>query len=201
MIVPRFLPLWHVFAYGGNYPVEMLAMREMWRHCFPTEHDHGLAPRDQFCFPSPSPRSGRVLAGPFHSRSRVWNRPAGQFRKSFASHVIAVDSAAITTNPRGNHLCANRLSSSLFSRPLWRAACRILPRAVRRVPLRGSSSRMRPMATCLPVPSSAALPGLPPAASISACRPATDLTACGRLQPTTRTIRASRPGGPLLFAA
>jgi hypothetical protein len=60
----------------------------------------------------------------------------------------------------------------------------------------------------LPVPQSAVSPALQPAGSNSACRPAiraterlTGRAAFGRIKTNDRTIRTTRPGGPLLFAS
>ena len=199
MNAPTAVQVWRASADGNVAAAETFAMRRIRRHCFETERDLGLAPRDQFCFPSPSPRSGHPLAGPFPCPARVWNRLADHLRIRFELRGISVKSAAITTNQQGSHTCGNRLSSLLFSPPRSRAACRIQRRVPRPVPLLASSLLTQPTATCLPALSSAALRALQLAASISACRPATDLTAFGRLNPSTRTIRASRPGGPLLF--
>ena len=201
MNAPTSLQVWRASACGAVAATETFAMPNIHRHCFRTEHGLSLAPRDQFCFLFPSPRSGRALAGPSSCPGRVWNRLADRLRNCFELLGFTVEPAAITTNQRGCHTCGNRLSSSPFSQLLLLAACRTLHRVARLVPQRVSSLLTQPTATCLPALSSAALRVLQPAASISVCRPATDLTAFGRTTPKTRTIRASRPGGPLLFAA
>ena len=204
MNAPIFPPNWHCFAQAPIAPAETFVMAGIGGHCFQTGHEQvGRGPRSQCCFPYPSPRSGRSLAGPPLRGGRVGNRLLPNLRNHFQSGDIAVESAAITTKPRGSHTCGNRLSSSLFSPPHWQAACRTLHRAARRVLRRVSSLLTRPTATCLPALSWAALRALQPAASMSGSAPATDryLTAFGRMNPSTRTIRADRPGGPLFFAA
>lgn len=203
MNAPTAMQAWRASAYSSVAATETIAIPKIQKHCFFTEHDLGLAPLDQFCFPSPSPRSGHPLAGPSPCPGKVWNRLADRPRNRFEMRGIAVESVEITTNQQGSHTCANRLSSSPSFPPLLPAACRTLHRVAQLVLLRVSSSRMQPTATCLPGQSSAALRALQPAASKSASGPATDpdLTAFGRLNSSTRTIRANRPGGPLLFAA
>ena len=204
MNAPIFSPIWHCSAQVVKSQPETFAMHGIGRHCFQTGHAAvGRVPRSQCCFPSPSQRSGQSLVGPTPLGGRVGNRLLPNLRNLFQSGDIAVESAAITTKPRGSTQCASRLSFSHFSPPLWLAACRTLRRAARLVPLRASSLLTRPMATCLPALSWAALRVLQPAASMSASAPATDrqITAFGRPNPSTRTIRANCPGGPLLFAA
>lgn len=129
-------------------------------------------------------------------------------KNCFESGVIAVKSAAITTNERGSSPCAIRLSSSLSFPRLSLAACRIPHRAglPARLPVPLSPTRL--MRTLSPVPPSAVWPVRPPAGSKSVCRPATratdpypDLSAFGRSKPPAKTIRANRPGGLLLSRA
>ena len=204
MIAPVIPRNWQAFAHRRFGVLLLFAMVHSDRHCFHVRHrqpSHDL--RTGRTTPSPSLRSGPSQAGPsLYPRGAIADC-AGLAKICFESVEIAVESAAITTNQRGSIQCASRLSFSSFSPPRWPAACRIPPHAGLRVPLRVPSSPMPPKVTSLRAPSSAVLPVPHPAGSNSACRPAapaTDLTAFGRAKPTARTIRANRPGGPLLFA-
>ena len=183
------------------------AMKATARHCFCAgqgQPSHDL--RSQRYYPSPSLRSGPSQAGPILfggvAPSLIRSGSSGN-KICFEMRDIAVESAAITTNSRGSILCASRLSSSPFFPRPWPAACRTRRRAAWPARRQALWSPMRPTATCLPGPSLADLPVSRPAASRLACRPvtrATDTAASGRFTPRSRTIRASRPGGPFLCA-
>ncbi len=204
---PTCAAIWHGFAQARGGVLKSFAMGVVARHCFLAEAwspSHDL--RSLRCYPSPSLRSGPSQAGPFLvRRARCFFAWLG--KNCFETCDIAVESLAITTNQRGSLPCAYRLSLSLFFPPRLPDACRTPPRGGLRVLRRVSSSLMRRTATCLQGPSSVALRVSQPAASRSACRPATRATerpiewaACGRFDVTSRTIRASRPGGPFLCA-
>lgn len=195
-------PFWHGFAHGLGVVCKAFAMTWQARHCFRAgQWQSGHGTRSQRCYPSPSLRSGPSQAGPILMRiaSVPGDDCVGHNRNCFQIRDVAVESAAITTNQRGSTPCASRLSSLLFFPRPWPAACRTRRRAAwpaRRL------ARLSPTLwtkTCWPVRRLAGWLVLPPAASSLACRPATratDVTAFGRVQPTTRTIRADRPGGP-----
>ena len=198
--------VWQGSAQARADVLVAFAMKMAARHCFrASQGQPGHDLRSQCCYPSPSLRSGPSQAGPilFGGVAPSLIRAATSGSKiCFEMRDIAVESAAITTNSRGSTLCASRLSSSPFFPRPWPAACRTPRRAAWPVQRQALSSPMRPTATCLPAPSSAALPVSRPAASRSACRPvtrATDTAACGRSAPHSRTIRASRPGGPFFL--
>ncbi len=194
------------FAQGPWPAANGFAMAGAARHCadvgrwMPSRGVYGSARKT----PSPSLRSGLFQAGP-----RLWagHCPgiASRVKNCFEIRDIAVESGAITTNSRGSFPCASRLSSSpYFSRPSP-AACRTPRRAGWPVPPLAPWSLTQPRVTFLPAQSSAGLPVSRPAGSRSACRLATpaterlnDRSACGRTQLTKGTIRADRPGGPLL---
>ena len=204
MKTPMPPPVWQGSAQTREAPIWRIENKGTGAHCFRTGYDPtGCCPRIQCCFPTPSPRSGRPMAGPTPSVRRVGNPLPRHVRKHFQKCDIAVKSAAITTNQRGSLTCGNRYSSSLFSPPHWPAACRTLHRAEWLVPQQALWSPMRLTKTCLPVPRLAALQASQHAASKSASGPATDafLTAFGRFTPLARTIRAGCPGGSLRFAA
>jgi hypothetical protein len=196
---------WHGFAQTEAGVFIGFAMPQVARHCFCAglrQQSHDL--RSQRCYPSPSLRSGPSQAGPSLVRMLGHADCVSWIKNCFETRDIAVESASITTNQRGSNPCASRLSSSPFFPPRLRAVCRIPPRVAWPVLRPVRLSLMRLMKTSLPVPLWADWPELPHAASKSACRPATtatDLTAFGRAEPTARTIRATRPGGPFLFAS
>jgi hypothetical protein len=202
MNAPTAHVIWQAFAQDAARVSDVFAMAGAARHCFKVgQGEHSCSRRNYSNTPTPSLRSGPSQAGPFPFAGRGADCVRG-VKFCFEIADIAVESAAITTNHRGSHPCASRLSFSHFSLRRWPVACRTPRRAGLRVPLRAPSLPMPPRVTCLPVPSSAALQALRPAASNLACRPvtrATDLAAFGRFLPTARTIRANRPGGPLLL--
>jgi hypothetical protein len=199
---PTHHPVWHGFAQGRGGVFMGFAMEPMARHCFRAgQRLSSPDVRSQRCYPSPSLRSGPSQAGPFLVCG-VGQVCARDVRNCFEMPAIAVESAAITTNQRGSTKCRSRLSSSLFSPCRSPVACRTRLRAGQLVLRPVSLSPTRPTATCLRVRSLAVSQVWPPAASSLACRPATrvtNLTAFGRVQPTTRTIRADCPGGPFAF--
>jgi hypothetical protein len=204
---PTSLRFWQAFAQGAADVFNAFAMMGIGRHCFRAGHwqqAHDL--RSHRCYPSPSLRSGPSQAGP----SLVWMQGladcAGWMRNCLEIRVVAIESGAITTNQRGSSPCASRLSCSLFFPRRWPVVCRTLHRAAWpvRSPVRPSLTRWTKTSSLVPL--WAALPEPQPAASSLACRPATraterltELAACGRAEPIKRTIRADRPGGPLLF--
>lgn len=198
------LPLnWHGFAHRRGAVFVAFAMGSAALHCFLAglwHSSHGAC--SQRCYPSPSLRSGPSQAGPILVGGPVAAAGARRVKKGFEIRDIAVDSGAITTNLRGSSPCASRLSSLLFfPRPL-RAACRIRPRAGWLVQRLARLSPMRWTKTCWPAPPWAVWRVSPPAELKWACRPATpaiELAASGRFEPTRRTIRAARPGGPFAF--
>jgi hypothetical protein len=204
---PRSLLIWQAFAQGLGDVFTAFAMQSAARHCFCAGHrqlGHDL--RSHRCYPSPSLRSGPSQAGPTLVCQGTDHDCARRIKNCFESRDIAVESAAITTNKRGSFPCASRLSSSLFSRRPWRAACRTPHRAVWPVPSRARQLPMHSMKTSSRAPLWAGWLVQPPVASSWACRPAprateplTDRAAYGRIKPTARTTRASRLGGPLLF--
>ena len=202
MNLPTPHPLWHGFAHGLGVVFRTFAMGRLSRHCFSAGQGlSGHGARSQRCYPSPSLRSGPSQAGPILMRGPS-DDCAGRLRNCFQIRDVALESGAITTNHRGSIPCASRLSSSLFSLPLWPAACRTRRRAAWLARRLAPWSPMRWMKTCWPGPLWAAWPALQPVASSWACRPATqatDLAAYGRFQLTRGTIRAARPGGPFAF--
>jgi len=205
---PTRICIWQAFAQAREAFVGLFAMNGESDHCFRAGYGKIIVgPRSPGCFRSPSLRSGRSLAGPTLLSGRVGDGCASNIKNCFEIPVIAVKSAAITTNLRGSSKCGNRLFSSPFFRPRWPAACRTPRRAASLVPLRAHWWPMRWTKTWWPVRHLVAWQVLPPAASSLACRPATratepraDRAAFGRAEPTRRTIRADRPGGPLSFA-
>ena len=193
---------WHGFAHGPGVVCKAFAMTWQERHCFfAGQWQSGHGTRSQRCYPSPSLRSGPSQAGPIlmHLASVPGDDCVGRLRNCFQIRDVAVESVAITTNQRGSTPCASRLSSlPFFPRPLP-VACRTPQRAAWPARRQARLSPMRWTKTCWLVRRLAGWLVLPPAASNLACRPATratDVTACGRVRPTTRTIRADRPGGP-----
>jgi hypothetical protein len=205
MKLPTPLPFWRAFAQLQASVFIRFAMAPSAGHCFQASQrqpSHDL--RSRRCYPSPSLRSGPSQAGPILISGRVDADRLRGVKNCFETCDITVESEPITTNLRGSTKCRSRLSSSPFSPCPSPAACRIPLRAASLVQLQVRLSPTRWMKICSPVPRSAALRALPPAALNSACRPATratDLTAFGRTQPISRTIRANRPGGPLFFAS
>lgn len=199
-------PVWHGFAQARDGVFRTFAMTSAAGHCFCA----GLRQpcpdlRSQRCYPSPSLRSGPSQAGPFLVCGSGHDCASGM-RNCFEMPAIAVESAAITTNPRGSSKCRSRLSSSLFFPRPWPVACRTPRRAAWPVRRLAHLSPMRWTKTCWPGQPLAAWPVLPPAASRSACRPATRATerlteraAFGRALSTTGTIRDALPGGPFAF--
>ncbi len=213
MNAPIIVPCWQAFAKTAAVVSSTFAMIQMPRHCCDVgQRQHSLGPRSDDPSLTPSLRSGPSKAGP------TFRQPAlGAGRKGadcadrakicFEIRDIAVESVAITTNQRGSLSCANRLSFSPFFPCRWPAACRTPRRAGLPVPLQARLSPTHSMKTSSRVQRLVALPVLQPAGSKSACRPATRATdplaylaAFGRTTPPIRTIRASRPGGPLHFA-
>ncbi len=200
--------IWRGFAQAVPAVRIGFAIGSSGRHCFfagQSTQRCGLS--SNACTPHPSLRSGSSQAGPVLTGTFPQPIGAGCVKSAriyFESRRIAVESVAITTNQRGSSKCASRLSSLPFSPSRSPVACRTRRRAALLVPLRALPSQMRWMKTWLPVQPSARLPVQPPAGSSWACRPAalpTELTACGRAEPHSRTIRASRPGGPFSFCA
>jgi hypothetical protein len=214
MNAPIIARRWQAFAKATPMVSGAFAMVKTLGHCREMgQGQHSPGPCSDDPSLTPFLRSGPSQAGPIFEkwRLRAGQRGAvGAGRVNFCFEIadIAVESRAITTNQRGSLPCASRLSFSSFSRCRWPVACRTLHRAVLPVPLRAplwptlsmkTSSRVLPL-VALPVP--------PPAGSSLACRPATratdrhlDPAAFGRAKPTARTIRASRPGGPLRFTS
>ena len=196
-------PFWRAFAQGCAGVFITFAMVASAIHCFRVglrQSSHDL--RSLRCYPSPSLRSGPSQAGPILMFGPCNAGCVTGVKNRFQIRDLAVESGAITTNLRGSSKCRSRLSSSPFFPPRWPVACRTLHRAVWQVRPQAPLSRTRPRMTCLPVRLSAVLPVSQPVASSWACRPATratDLTAFGRITPTPRTIRDTRPGGPFAF--
>jgi hypothetical protein len=196
---------WQAFAHQWATVANGFAIASTGLHCFSAglrRLCHDL--RKPTCYPSPSLRSGPSQAGPILKLRRVNADCVRAARFCFESPRITVESRAITTNQRGSYTCASRFSCSPFLSFRWPVACRIPPRAAWPVPLPVLPSRMRWTKTWLPVRRLAVLPAQQPAVSSWACRPAgrpTDLTASGRAEPSSRTIRAIRPGGPFAFCA
>jgi len=199
MNAPTAHRIWQSYAQAWVGGLKAFAMPVLERHCLRASQRLNRPDLRNFST-TPSLRSGPSLAGPT-LRDRRWGADCVSGAKiSFEMRDIPVESAAITTNQRGSLPCASRLSFSFFCQRPWLAACRIPHRAGLPVRLPGQSSPMPQRVTSLPVPSLVVLPVPLPAGSSWACRAAADdLTAFGRLDLTSRTIRASRPGGPFAF--
>ncbi len=200
-------PVWQPFANPSAVVAGVFAMSQVLRHCFPAgQKQNFFGARTDDPSLTPSLRSGPSQAGPTPSAGRNGADRMGAARICFEIRDIAVESSAITTNQRGSFPCASHLSFSPYFPLRSLAACRTPRRAGWPVPLRAPLWPMLSMKTSSPAPQSVALPVLQLAVSNWACRPATpatdphlDLAACGRPTPPIRTIRADRPGGPLLF--
>ncbi len=202
-------PVWRGFANRLVGVLNRFAMMAGGLHCFQAGHrqsSHDL--RSHCSTPSPSHRSGPSQAGPTLCGWRVDADCASGARICFESLSVAVEFGAITTNQRGSPPCVSRFSCSPFLSFRWRVACRIPPRAASPVLLQGPSWPTRWTKTLSLAQRLAVLPVRPPAVSNWACRPAvrptdiaTDRAAFGRAEPSSRTIRASRLGGPFAFIA
>ena len=194
---PKLAAVWQGSAQADARVLAAFAMGKTARHCFRAGQGQSCRDlRSLRCYPSPSLRSGPSQAGPILVGGVALNPRGdgeGGVKIRFEMRDIAVESAAITTNPRGSIPCASPLSSSLFLSPRSPGASRTLRPAALLVRRRALSSLTRPTATCLPVPSSAALPVLPPAASRLACRPVTRATDHHRLRAGHTTFR-DHPG-------
>jgi len=205
MKLPTPIPFWQGSAQARAGVFAAFAIGASGRHCFCAGEGQSCPSlRRLCCYPSPSLRSGPSQAGPILMNRQGAADRAGGVRNCFEIRDIAVDSAPITTTLRGSIPCASPFWSSFFFPCPLPVACKTPRRAAWPVRQRARWSPMRPTATCLPVPLSAALPVSRPAASRLACRPATratepltDRAAFGRSTPQSRTIRAARPGGPL----
>jgi hypothetical protein len=191
--------IWQPSAQAWAGAFKAFAMPVSERHCLVVSQRQQRPDLRNYCT-TPSLRSGPSQAGPTLRDRRSGADCVSVAKICFEMRDIPVESAAITTNQRGSLPCASRLSFSFFCQRRWPAACRIPHRAGLPVRLLVRSSPMPPRVTFLPVPSSAVLQAPHPAGSSWACRAAADdLTALGRLDLTSRTIRASRPGGPFAF--
>lgn len=193
--------IWQGFAQARAVGLKTFAMQSLERHCLHVGQRQ-QSPDLRNYSTTPSLRSGPSQAGPTLWDRRLDADCVSGTKICFEIRDIAVNHPAITTNQRGSLPCASRLSFSSFCPRRWPVACRIPHRAGLPVPQRVPSSPMPPRVTSLPVPSSVVLPVPHPAGSSWACRPAaqaTDLTAFGRVDHASRTIRASRPGGPFAF--
>lgn len=160
-------------------------------------------PRPITCYPSLPLRSGPSQTGsPLPCCRQSDADEAGARNFPFESVEFALKSVAIKNATRGSILCANPLSSSLFSLFRFRPACRTQPRAASPVRRLAPLSPTRWMKTWSLARRSAVLPVLHLAASRSACRPATDLIpAYGQgVLLNHGVVRTSRPGGPISFA-
>ena len=203
MISPIVAQIWHASAYTEIGDVESVETQGLARHCFLAGHRRSrLGLRSKWRIPSPSLRSGPSLAGPTLCPGQAVACCADGMKNCLEMRDVAVESAAITTTIRGSSPCGNRLSSLPFCPPRLPVACRTPRRAVWLVRRPGLSSPTPRKAMSLPARLSAGWRALQPAASSWACRPATRATdrlndrAFGRAEPLSRTIRASRPGGP-----
>lgn len=218
MNAPIIAAHWQAFANTAAAVSRAFAMVEKARHCCVVDQDeHRLGPHSEDPALTPSQRSGPSLAGPTLRRLAAGAGRKGAdcvSRPSFCFEIrdIAVESAAITTNQRGSLPCASRLSFSPFFPRRWPAACRTPRRAglpvqlrarLSPMPLMKTSSRVRPLAVLLvpqPAGSSWACRAVTRATKTWAAKPQSDLAAFGLAISPIRTIRASRPGGPLHFA-
>lgn len=213
MNAPIIARRWQAFAKATPMVSGAFAMVKSLGHCCEMgQGQHSLCPCSDDPSLTPFLRSGPSQAGPIFESAplRAGQKAAawtGWVNFCFEIAVIAVESPAITTNQRGSVPCVSRLSFSSFSPCRLPVACKTPRRAGLPVPPLAHLSPMRSMRTSSRVPPSVGLLVPPPAGSNSACRPATraiepylELAAFGRAKPTARTIRASRPGGPLRFA-
>lgn len=205
---PTRIRIWQAFAQAARCTRSAFAMMQKCYHCFQVgQRRVANVLHRTSCSHFPTLRSGLPLAGPTLPRGRANAGFADHSNNCFEIPVIAVKSDAITTNQRGSSKCGNPLSSSPSFRPRWPVACRTLHRAAWSARLPVQLSPTHSMKTSSRVPRLADLPAQPLVASKLACRPApratdplADRAAFGRTGIQSRTIRADRPGGPLLFA-
>ena len=189
--------VWQGSAQGRAGVFAAFAMGVSARHCF--RAGQGQCCRDLRslrCYPSPSLRSGPSQAGPILMGGlapKPGGDGAGGGKIRFEKRDSAVESAAITTNPRGSFPCASRLSSSPFFPRPWLAVCRTRHRAAWPAQQLVRLSPMRWTKTCSPGRPWAGLPVSRPAASRSACRPVTRATDHHRLRAGHTTFR-DHPG-------
>jgi hypothetical protein len=203
MKTPTGRSIWQAFAQASSGAAEGFENAGTARHGLRAGRGRKCPDTRNHCN-TPSLRSGLSLAGPLPLSGRRAAGCAGQWKFCFACGDVGVNSSTITTTKRGSLPCTSQLSFSSCCPLRLPVVCRTLHRAGLQGPQRGQSLPMPPSLTCLPARSSVALPALPAAGSSWACRPAprpTDLTAFGRVDLTSGTIRADRPGGPFAFRA
>lgn len=208
MFSPSFPSAWRLSA-GRIFAAQLAiaATRALGQSHFAGRRLPWQGPQTTTCYPSLSLRSGPSLTGSRLLFIGLKTRQsgadaAGAGNFPFESAEFPLKSVAIKNATRGSTLCANPLSSSLFSLFRFRPACRTQPRAASPVRRLARLSPMRWMKTWSLVQRLAVSPVQHLAASRSACRPATDLIpAYGQgVSLNHGVVRTSRPGGPISFA-